>query len=316
MVKFLLACTFFGLLLLGSANASDPRVIRLVVPFSAGSAQDIFARLISDPLGQQLHARVLVVNKPGAGGTIGSAFVAHSKPDGQTVLLAASSHHLSGALHPNLTYHPLHSFQAAAFLGTSTNVLLVTEDLKVHNVGTFVSLVRSSPNALNYASSGHGSVTHLGMASFLSRAGIEMVHLPLNGTNEVIREILAGRVHAAMVPALSLEGLKANSNIRLLAVADATPSAHFPNLPTLSESGYPGFSWEAWVGLLVPRGTSEGKIQEINQAVLKVISASDMKRRFEKLGISSHSMPLEQFQNRLLHDWLQALSAVRIIPLN
>ena len=311
-----LALFIFWLCFLTPLHADDSKVVRLVVPFSAGSAQDIFARTISDRLGQELNAHISVINKPGAGGTIGAAFVAQARPDGKTLLLASSSHHLAGVLYPNLSYHPLNSFQAAAFCGTSSYVLLVSEKLKVLDISSFVDRVRSSPNTFNYASSGTGSVTHLGMASFLKRADLQMVHLPLNGTNEIIREILSGSVHAAMLPALSIQGYLGEPRIRLLATADNKPSAPFPNLPTVSSSGYPDFFWQSWVGLLLPSGTSEAKTQAISRAMHRVIAAPDMQQRFEKLGIYPRGMPLPQFSELLHNDWAQSSAVVNALSLN
>jgi CRP-like cAMP-binding protein len=169
----------------GLVHAQTPQPVTIVVPFSAGSAQDVFTRLISDRLAQELRAPVLIINKAGAGGTLGAAFVAHAKPDGKTYLLASSSHHLAGALHPRLSYHPLDSFRGAAFLGMTEFVLIVSETMKTSDLATFVARVQSQPNEFNYASAGSGSVTHAGMASFLNKAGLQMVHIPLKGTGEI-----------------------------------------------------------------------------------------------------------------------------------
>lgn len=306
--KFLFA---LGVFWFNWLQAAQGNTWTLLVPFAAGSAQDVFARLISDRLGQELNGRVVVVNKPGAGGTIGAAFVAQAKPDGRTLLMGASSLHLAGGLYANLPYHPLNSFQAAGFWGMSSYVLVVSENLPVQDLASFVRHIRSHPDAFNYASSGQGSVTHLGMASFMTRAGMQMVHLPLNGTHEIIREIVSGRVHAAMLPALSIKSYSANPRLRLLAIADAKPSARWPNLPTLHNSGYPGFHWQSWVGLLAPSGTPAVKLQEIDQAVHRVIAAPDMQQRFGKLGIDPQSMPLPEFNELLGDDWSRISELVK-----
>lgn len=298
--------TAISLCLFGLASAQDLRTISLVVPFSAGSAQDVFARLISESLGQELQARVVVVNKPGAGGTIASAFVARAKPDGLTYLMASASHHLAGALYPTLTYHPLDSFRGAAFLGFSEFVLITSDSMGTPNLASFVARVKSNPNAFNYASAGNGSTTHVGMASFLKSANLQMAHIPLKGTGEIINEVLSGRIQAAMVSSLSIYGYRADPRIKLLATSGSRRSEFFADVPTISESGYSQFKWLVWAGLLAPAATPVDKVDDMNRAVAKVINDPAMKSRFTQLGISPKSLSRAQFENVLKDDWLNA----------
>ena len=286
-------------------TAQELPVTSIVVPFSAGSAQDVFARLISEPLGHELGSRIVIVNKNGAGGTIAAAFVARAKPDGQTYLLAGTSQNLAGALYPNLTYHPLDSFRGAAFWGFSEYVLITSENMQVSDMASFIARVQSNPNAFNYASAGNGSVTHVGMSAFLRRANLQMAHIPLKGTNEIINEILSGRVHAAMVSVFSIYGYRADPRIKILATTDSHRSEQFPNLPTISESGYPKFKWISWVGLLAPAATPLEKIQNLNRAVAKVINDPVLKVRFAQLGISPKVMPQARFESLLNEEWLR-----------
>ena len=298
------------LVLVSVAFAQEGRVVTLVVPFSAGSAQDIFARLISEPLSQELKTRVIVVNKPGAGGTLGAAFVAQAKPDGLTYLMAASGHHLAGALHPRLPYHPLNSFQGAAFIGYSDYVLIASAELKTPDLATFVAQVKKHPNAYNYASAGSGSTTHVGMSSFLQRAGLNMVHLPLKGSSEVINEVLSGRVQAAMVSAFSIQPYKGDSRIKWLGTTGPQRSSQFADLPTLAESGFPQFQWSVWAGLLAPAGTLPVKIQEMHKALSNVTNRAQMKTRFEQLGLTYIPMSVSQFDILLREDWRQSSTAI------
>jgi tripartite-type tricarboxylate transporter receptor subunit TctC len=248
--KLLTSCLGLWLFLCANMAAAETRVTTLVVPFSAGSAQDMFARLISEPLARELGASVMVVNKPGAGGTIASAFVANAKPDGQTYLLAASNHHLAGAMYPGLKYHPLNDFRGAAFFGFSDFALITSSSLKTPDLASFVAHVRAQPNAYNYASAGNGSTTHVGMANFLQTTQLQMTHIPLKGTGEIINEVLAGRVQAAMVSLLSVSGHRADPRIQILASTHRHRSAHLANTPTVMESGYPHSSgtvgWACW----------------------------------------------------------------------
>lgn len=315
---FLVRCVLWLAVGLAAASAQDLRTITLVVPFSAGSAQDVFARMISEPLAKELHARVLVVNKAGAGGTLGAAFVAHAKPDGDTLLMAASGHHLSGALYPKLSYHPVNSFRGVAFTGSSDFVLVTPTSFKTPDLASFVARVRAQPLAFNFASAGNGSTTHVGMASFLDRAGLQMVHLPLKGTGEIINELLAGRIQAAMVSAFSMQAYKADTRLKMLASTDTRRSDQVPELPTLHESGYPHYKWTVWAGLLAPAGTPITAVQEINRAVTKVFDEPETKARLQQLSLTIRTMPVAQFESLLRDDWRQTSGLLANIksPLN
>lgn len=303
---FFLRCALCLVAGLAVASAQELRTITLVVPFSAGSAQDIFARIISEPLGQELRARVLVVNKAGAGGSLGAAFVAHAKSDGDTLLMAASGHHLSGALYPKLSYHPVNSFRGVAFTGSTDFVLVTTASFNTPDLASFVARVQAQPLAFNFASAGNGSITHVGMASFLDRAGLQMVHLSLKGTGEIINELLAGRVQAAMVSAFSMQAYKADPRLKMLATTDTRRSDQIPELPTMHESGYPHYKWTAWTGLLAPAGTPIAVLQDINRAAAKVFEEPQTKARLQQLGLTIRSMPVAQFESLLREDWRQA----------
>jgi tripartite-type tricarboxylate transporter receptor subunit TctC len=312
---FLAQCAVLFVVGVSTVNAQNSRAVTLVVPFSAGSAQDVLARMISEPLGQELRARVLVVNKAGAGGTLGAAFVAHAKPDGDTVLLAASGHHLSGALYPKLSYHPVNSFRGVAFTGASEFVLVTPASFKTPDLASFVARVQAQPLAFNFASAGNGSVTHVGMASFLQRAGLQMVHLPLKGTGEIVNELLSGRVQAAMVSAFSMQAYTADPRLKMLATTDIHRSDQIPELPTLHESGYSNYKWTVWTGLLAPAGTPIETIQDINRAMAKVFEEPQTKTRFQKMGLNIRPMAVAQFESMLRDDWrLTADQSAQIKP--
>jgi tripartite-type tricarboxylate transporter receptor subunit TctC len=297
-------CLLVGLGM-GVARSQDIRSMILVVPFSAGSAQDVFARMISEPLGQELRARVVVVNKPGAGGTVGAAFVAHAKPDGETLLMAASGHHLSGALYPNLSYHPVNSFRGAAFTGATEFVLVTSASFKTPDLASFVGRVQAQPLTFNFASAGNGSTTHVAMTTFLERAGLQMVHLPLKGTGEIITELLSGRVQAAMVSAFSMQAYKSDLRLKMLASTDTRRSDQVPDLATLHESGFPHYKWTVWSGLLAPAGTPIEVVHDINRAVARVFEDTSVQTKFQQMGLSIRPMAVAQFESMLRDDWRQ-----------
>jgi tripartite-type tricarboxylate transporter receptor subunit TctC len=309
MARFLLALSVLSWFVgIASANPKNPRTVTLVVPFSAGSAQDVFARMVSEPLAQELRTRVIVVNKSGAGGAVGASFVAQAKPDGGTLLMAASGHHLSGILQPRLSYHPLASFQPVAFTGSSDFVLVTPASFRTPDIASFVARVHAQPKAFTFASAGTGSATHVGMASFLDRAGLQMVHLPLKSTGEILNEMLAGRIHAAMVSSFSMHPYKADARLKMLATTDTIPSTQLPDLPTLQDSGYAHFKWNTWTGLLAPAGTPIAEVQSINLAVAKVFDEPQMKARLQQLGLSIRPKSVTAFENLLRDDYHQAES--------
>jgi tripartite-type tricarboxylate transporter receptor subunit TctC len=308
---------FFLVFLNSPVSAHDQTPISIVVPYSAGSAQDVFTRLISEPLASELKTRVMVVNKPGASGTIASAFVANAKPDGRTYLMAASSHHLAGALYPGLKYHALHSFRGVAFFGASDFVLITPSSMQTPDLASFVARVRANPNVFNYASAGNGSTTHVGMLGFLKRANLQMTHIPLKGTGEIINEILSGRVQAAMVSLLSAYGYRSDPRFQFLAMTGRQRSEKFSQMPTVMESGYPNFQWRSWGGLIGPAATPTEKTQEMNRAVIHVLNDPSMKNRLTNLGISLQSLSLGEFDELLKNDWQQArslMTELRIEP--
>jgi tripartite-type tricarboxylate transporter receptor subunit TctC len=310
---FLAVCI---LLFANVSRALENNIINLVVPFASGSAQDLFARLLSEPLSQELNARVVVLNKPGAGGTVGATYVAQAKPDGQTYLFAASGHHLAGALHSSLPYHPLKSFSGVAFTGYSDFVLITSSKSLSGNLNSFVNLVAMQPKLFNYASSGNGSFSHVGMADFLQLTGLQMTHIPLKGTGEIINEILAGRVQAAMVSTLSIQPYKADPRINLVATTGVQRSQFHPELPTISESGYRNFKWVTWAGFLSRENSPKERAHEINVAVAKIINDPKMKIRFQQMGVSPKSITVPQFNQLLQDDWIYASNLINQLKLS
>lgn len=300
----------------GAAQAKTASTMTWVVPYSAGSAQDILARLVGEHSGQALGTRVIVLNKPGAGGTLGAAFVAASKPDGNTLLVAAANHHLAGALHAQLSYHPLHSFRGAAFVGHSDYVLLASETMQVSDLSTFVQKVRAQPQHFNFASSGNGSITHVAMAAFLARAGLHMSHIPMKGSGEMLQELLAGRVHAAMFSPVSLQALKASNRLQPLAITSLQRSPLWPQLPTVAESGYAGFQWTSWGGLLAPKDTPEAAIQNIHEALTRVLAESSLQQRLQALGFVCSQLTHAQFDKVRQNDWADSLGLIQQLRLD
>ena len=289
-----------------AAPACAERVIRIVVPFGAGAVQDTVARTFSAELGQILGASVIVENRAGAGGTVGTAAVARAAPDGNTLVLAAASHTLAGHLYAKLPYDPIKDFAGVSLLGYIGYVIAAPPSMGVNNLADYIKAVKAKPRQLNYASAGNGSATHLGMASFLSKAGLEMEHIPFKSTGEAVNEILADRLQGVTAATIGVMGFRQDPRIKLLAYTGATRSKFLPELPTVAEAGLPGYRFDSWIGLLAPAGTPKAELDRINQAVQKVLSDPAMNERFVRIGVETTTASADEFQQILKTDWVNA----------
>ena len=220
----------------GAAHA-ESRVIRVVVPYGTGAVQDTIARAITDELGRALDASIVVENRAGAGGTVGTAQVARAAPDGNTLVLAAASHHIAGYLYKNLSYDPYKDFTGVAYLGNTGYILLASSTLKVANTAEFIQAIKARPDAYDYASAGNGSASHLGMASLLAAAGARMQHIPMKSTGDAVTELLAGRVQAVTAATIGVTGYRNDPRVTFLAYTGKQRSRFAPDLPTVAEIG-------------------------------------------------------------------------------
>ena len=291
------------------AALAQQRVIRVIVPFSAGAVQDTVARAFNNELGAALNATVLVEDRAGAGGTVGAGVVAKAPADGNTLLLAAASHHIAGFLYSKLPFDPLKDFVGVANLGNAGYVLAVASGMNVASTADFIQKVRDHPGQYNYASAGNGSATHLAMASFLARAGLEMTHIPTKSTGEAINELLAGRVQAVISASIGVMGFQHDARIRLLASTGERRSPFLLDLPTVAESGLPGYSFDSWIGLLAPAGTPKAEVDRLNAVTNQVLADPAVQERFKRLGVEPRRQSVAEFQQLLRADW-DAMGAV------
>ena len=286
-------------------------VTRIVVPFAAGGVQDILARAISAELGTQLGRSVIVENRPGAGNTIGTAFVAKAPPDGSTLILAAASHTISGSLYSQLSYHPINDFIGVAHIGSVDYVLMTSAGVPAQTVAEFVRFAKANPGKLNYASAGNGSATHLSMAYFTSLAGIEMVHVPFKATGEAINEVLAGRAHAVIAANIGALAFVKDARVRMLGATGAARSRFLPELPTVAESGVPGYKFDSWLGLLAPGATPRPVVEHVNAAMEKLLRDPLILERLAKQGIEPKPLSVEAFNALLREDFVNMAKVVK-----
>jgi len=288
-------------LAIGAAHAQ--RVIRIIVPFGAGAVQDTVARAFNNELGTLLGASVVVENRAGAGGTVGTAYVAKAPADGNTLVLAAASHNIAGHLYAKLGYDPVKDFAGVSYVGNSGYVIVAPGNAGINTLADLVREARARPGQLNYASAGNGSATHLGMASFNARAGLNLQHIPMKSTGDAVNEVLAGRVQAVTSATIGVMQFKGDARMKLLAYTGKSRSKFLPDLPTVAESGYPGFQFDSWMGLLAPAGLARAEVDRINAAMQKVLADPVVQERFARLGLEQAVVGVDAFQALLRSDW-------------
>jgi tripartite-type tricarboxylate transporter receptor subunit TctC len=292
-----------------AAAAATPafaqRVIKIVVPFGPGAVQDTVARTFNAELGQALGASVVVENRPGAGGTVGTAAVAKAT-DNNTLVLAAASHTLAGHLYSKLGYDPIKDFTGVAYIGNSGYVIAAPGNLGVNTLAEYVKLLKDKRGQLNYASAGNGSATHLGMAYFLARAGAEMQHVPMKSTGDAVNEVLAGRVQGVTSSLIGVAGFRQDPRIKILAYTGTQRSKFMPELPTVAEAGVPGYKFDSWIGVLAPSTMPKAEVDRLNAAINKVLQEPAVQQRLATLGVEAGTMSSDEFQRLLRADYESA----------
>ncbi len=281
---------------------SGAGVSRIIVPFAPGGAREMPARAIQNELNKALGQNWIIDNKPGAGGAIGTAYVAQSAADGKTLVMAASSHFVTAAMGPRPFYDPIKDFMPVANIGKQSYVLFVNAALPVKTLADFIRHAKANPGALNYNSAGIASSTHLAMAYLVRSASIDLVHIPFKGTAEAANDVSGGRGHAVIMPMAGVGPYLQDSRMRVIGVTSALRSPTLPLLPTLAESGLPGYVFESWFGLLAPKGTPAATVEGINAAVNKVIAQPEVAERLHKLGIETAYLNVESFNKLFLAD--------------
>ena len=301
-----------ALALSGSAAfAQATRVTKIVVPFAAGGVQDILARALSNELGTALNASVIVDNRPGAGGTVGTGYIAKAAPDGNTLILAAASHNIAGSLYTKLAYDPQKDFTPIAHIGSAGYVLMIHPDVPARTAAEFIRYARANPGKMNYATAGVGSATHLSMAYFCGLAGIDLVHVPLKATGEAINEVLSGRAHAVIAASNGALPFVKDSRIRLLGVTSQKRSKYLPEVPSLAESGLPGYEFDSWFGLLGPAGVSKAEAERINNAMGVLLNSPVILERLDKQGIEPRALTPDAFAQLLKADYTRMAQVVK-----
>ncbi|WP_423195004.1 Extra-cytoplasmic solute receptor [Cupriavidus sp. H19C3] len=256
------------------------RPIRMIVPFPAGSSPDLIARILTDKLAAVLGQPFVIENHPGAGGNIGTGQVAHAAPDGYTLLFTINGPLVTApTLWRHLNYDPVRQLAPVSLVATSPNVLVVDARLPVRTLQEFVALARSRPGAMNYGSVGNGSAAHLAMEQLKAMAGIDLQHIPYPGFPQVTTAIVGGQVQAGfMVPAIAMPQVQ-SGKLRVLAVTTTGRTSLLPSVPTVAESGYPGFEAISWQAVLAPAGTPAPIIDRLYRELVAIIGSEDVRAK-------------------------------------
>jgi len=278
----------------GQAYPTKP--VRVVVPFTAGSATDILARTVGQKLSEQWGQPVVIDNRPGAGGTIGAAIVAKSPGDGYTLLVHSAAHAYNPAIYANLTYDTVKDFVEIVPLAGQPNVLVVAPSTGIKTVADLVRAAKEKPGALNFASAGNGSGTHINGEKFKLAAGIDVVHVPYKGTPEALTDTMAGRVTYFFSPISAALPQVREGKLTALAVSTAKRSSVLPDVPTIAESGLSGFDYNLWVGVFAPAGTPIDLVEKINRDVLGALASPEVKDRLAALGADAMPMAPPEFR--------------------
>jgi len=282
----LFAFLALALTCLGAAAQGNwpARPVKMVIPFPAGGPTDVMTRVLSDKLSQALGQPVVVENKPGAGGAIGADFVAKSAPDGYTFVMATGSTHSVGPYLGKVPYDPVKDFTPVVYVGYATNILLVSPALGVSNVRELIDLAKKNPGKLNYSTSGIGSVAHLTSEMFASQAGIQLTHVPYKGTQQSIPDLASGQVALLFDNVMTGKPHVESKRLKGIAISSLKRSSLLPDIPTVDESGLPGFDSRNWFGIFGPAGTPRPVVDRINAEMNRILADPAVRERFNGLG--------------------------------
>jgi tripartite-type tricarboxylate transporter receptor subunit TctC len=297
---------------LASAQSYPTKPIRIVVPFPPGGATDILARDVAQKLTEAWGQQVIVDNRPGAGGNIGSELVAKSAPDGYTLEMGTvGTHAINASLYAKMPYDHVKDFVPVILVAGVPNVLVVNPAVPVNSVSELIAYAKANPGKLNFASSGSGTSIHLSGELFKVMAGVEMTHIPYKGSAPALQDLLGGQVQLMFdnLPP-SLPQIKAGK-LRALAVTTATRAPALPDVPTVAEAGLPGFESSSWFGLLAPAGTPPAIVVKLNAEVARWLATPDAKERLAKQGANAVGGSPEDFEKHIAAETVKWAKVVK-----
>lgn len=287
----------------GQVVSWPTKSIRAIVPFAPGAAADTAGRAVLETLSKQLGQPIIIENRPGAGGTVGSDAVAHAKPDGYTILVHSNSHTVAGSVYNNLKYDPAQDLTGVAPLISMAQVFVTSSANGIPNLRALVDRAKAKPGSINYASAGSGSATHLGAERLRIAGGFTATHIPLKATSEALTEVLAGRVDYFLSPIGLVSPFVKSGKLTALALASAKRSSALPDVPTTSEAGLANAEYDGWIGMFVPAKTPRTIINRLNEETASALRAPEVRARLDVLVMSPMVMSQDEFAALLKHDF-------------
>ena len=296
------------------AQAYPNKPIRIVVPYPPGGGADLLARAIGKKLGEDLKQSVVVENRPGAGGSIGSAAVAIAPADGYTLLMASPSHSINGPLYKNLSFDAEKDFTGVILCASGPLVLVVNTSFPANSMEEFIAIAKSKPGQINYASAGIGSSPHLAGELFKSKARVDLSHIAYKGTSPALTDLLGGQVQAFFAPVPTvLEFVKAG-RLKALGVTTATPFAALPGVPAIART-VPGFDMIQWWGIVAPAATPKSIVTLLNTEIARIFATADMKEKLAAMGADPGGNSPQDF-DRLIHEeivkWTEVINTAKV----
>ena len=299
-----------------AARGYPNRPVRLIAPFVPGGPTDIVARLVALKLSENLKQTFVVDNRGGASGAVGMEIAASAPPDGYTLVIGSSGNlAVNPALNPKLPYHPLKDFQPLTQTTSGPQVLVINPTVAAKSVQEFIALAKSRPGQLNYGSGGAGTTTHLGVELFKLAAGVNIVHVPYKGTGQALTDVIGGQVQMMMSSMLPAVPHVKAGRLRALGVTSARRAAGYPELPTLAESGLPGFETTSWHGILAPARTPKAVVARIHAELVKMLNQADVKAIFANQGMDVVASTREDFTAYIRSEtvkWAKVIKAIGI----
>jgi tripartite-type tricarboxylate transporter receptor subunit TctC len=286
--------------LAGMAQTAYPdRPVKLIVPFAPGGFTDVSARILAHKLSESMGQQFIVENKPGAGSTIGTEYVAKSAPDGYTLLMISSTHVISPWLYKNLRYDPVKSFAPVSKIGDSAYVLLVNPKVPARTVQEYVALAKAKPDSIRFSSSGNGSSQHLMGGLFAALTGAPIKHVPYRGSSGAMTDLVSGVVESSFAAVPNALPQLSAGRVRALAVTTGKRAPQLPDVPTMQEAGVPGYDASVWLALLAPAGTPPEIVRRLNAEVTKTLGEPETKKSLSDVGVEASASTPEQMTTLL-----------------
>jgi len=293
------------------AQEYPAKAIRIVVPYSPGGGLDVVGRPIAQKLSESFGQPVVIDNRPGGGTTIGTTVVAKAPADGYTLLLTLSALTISPSLYPNLPYDPVTDFSPVIWIGTTSYLLSVHPSVPANNVKQLIALSKSMPDKFSYSSPGNGTDPHMAAELFKIMTGVKWTHIPYNGGGPAAVAVMGGQVGLTFLPTSVGTPFVTAGKLKALGISTAKRSTLLPELPTIAESGVPGYEAEAWSGILAPAGTPKEIVAKLNGAIAKIVHTPEYKALLEARLVEPVGSSVEQFSNRLRDDVAKWRKVVR-----